>query len=109
MQDAVSGWPTATRRRFRSGYHTARLTRPARRRRVHILPADYLLPTMRRETASAAHRATHSAAAGTEHAHWTLPAVAACPKPKRGAGIVPSAASAARGTSAPAEDQDPGK
>lgn len=34
MQDAASGGPAAARRRFRSGYHTARSTRPAQRRRV---------------------------------------------------------------------------
>jgi len=31
MQDAVSEWPTAVRRRFRGGYHGAWLTRSARR------------------------------------------------------------------------------
>jgi len=31
MQDAISEWPTAARRRFRGGYHGAWLTRSAQR------------------------------------------------------------------------------
>jgi len=43
MQDAVSEWLAAARRRFRGGYHGAWLTRPARRAPSSRGPADSVL------------------------------------------------------------------